>query len=313
MELKSRVMSQEQQLMHLLNYRVSFTEKEKKYFWKMKKGFEGECQFDELLAKSVPNENCLVLNDLLLEHNNTQFQLDSVLLSTSTIYIFEIKTFEGDYYIKNGEWFFCKTNNAITNPLHQMQRSETLLRQLLQQQGINSHLPIQSNLIFIHPEFTLYHSSIDSPIIFPTQLNRFMNDLGKKITVKPNQRHMQLAEKLKSMHISRPSFDNIPKYNFETIKKGIACASCRSLHVHLIGGTKFQKICCKTCGHLEGVDVSILRAVKEYKLLFPDRKVTTSEILQWCGLFKSKKTILRIMTKYFNKVEKNRYSYFEVK
>ncbi|MDG5787337.1 nuclease-related domain-containing protein [Evansella sp. AB-P1] len=128
MEVKSRVMSQELKLIHLLNYRVSFTEKEKKYFWKMRKGFEGECQFDELLAKSVPNENCLVLNDLLLEHNNTQFQLDSVLLSTSTIYVFEIKTFEGDYYIKNGEWFFCKTNNAITNPLHQMQRSETLLR-----------------------------------------------------------------------------------------------------------------------------------------------------------------------------------------
>ncbi|MDG5787338.1 hypothetical protein QA612_07510 [Evansella sp. AB-P1] len=128
--------------------------------------------------------------------------------------------------------------------------------------------------------------------------------------MKPNQRHMQLAEKLKSMHISRPSFDNIPKYNFETIKKGIACASCHSLHVHLIGCTKFQKICCKACGQLEEVDASVLRAVKEYKLLFPEKKVTTPLIMEWCDVVKSKKTIKRILSRNFKLLGHAKHSYY---
>ncbi|PWW27956.1 nuclease-like protein [Cytobacillus oceanisediminis] len=114
----------------------------------LRKGFTGEKQFDMLL-QSMPDES-IILNDLLLEYSNTIFQIDSLLITGDCIYVFEIKNYEGDFYINHDKW--CTTSKSeIKNPLLQLQRSESLLRRLLLDLGFNA--PIKSYLIFINPEF----------------------------------------------------------------------------------------------------------------------------------------------------------------
>ncbi|WP_408009949.1 nuclease-related domain-containing protein [Pseudalkalibacillus sp. A8] len=55
----------------------------------LEKGFQGEVRFDERIAPILNGR--LVLNDLLLEHHNTQFQIDSLVISLKTNYLFEVK------------------------------------------------------------------------------------------------------------------------------------------------------------------------------------------------------------------------------
>ena len=58
---------------------------------------------------------------------------------------------------------------------------------------------MEAHLVFINPEFALYQTPLDQPIILPNQLNRFMKKLNKT-TSKLTSKHTQLAEKLISLH-----------------------------------------------------------------------------------------------------------------
>lgn len=80
-----------------LNTRMNLNEKEEKNYLTMKKGYEGERKFDKLL-ESI-SDDCTILNDLLLENSNSLFQIDSLLIHEGTIFIINIKNFEGDYFI----------------------------------------------------------------------------------------------------------------------------------------------------------------------------------------------------------------------
>jgi hypothetical protein len=152
MLLKTRTESNELKILRSLNVRINLSASEKQHYLNLKKGYEGEVKFDSLTA-SIDRE-FYILNDLLLESNNTTFQIDSLIITQESIIPCEVKNYEGDYYYQDDKFHKCTTRKEITNPLHQLKRSETLLRQLLQKHGF--HLPIEGYLIFIHSEFFLY-------------------------------------------------------------------------------------------------------------------------------------------------------------
>jgi hypothetical protein len=119
---------------------------------------------------------------------NTKFQIDTAIIFQETINLFEVKNYEGDYFY-NTDKFYTISEKEIQDPLDQLKRCEFLLRQLLQNLGFN----IKGWIIFINPEFTLYQSPQNTPIIFPTQLNRFMKKLNSKSS-KLNKEHKKLAK-----------------------------------------------------------------------------------------------------------------------
>ncbi|MCR2822486.1 nuclease-related domain-containing protein, partial [Lederbergia panacisoli] len=161
----------------------------------------------------------LVLNDMQLESNHSDFQIDSLVIAQKPILLFEIKNYEGDYYIEDEQWYYMN-GDKIQNPLSQLERSEVLFRRLLRDQGYN--IPIESYLIFINPEFHLYNAPRNLPIIFPNQQNRFFEKLSK-IPSNINDHHKKVAHKLISLHNEKPHFMKIPVYSFEEIRKGFIC------------------------------------------------------------------------------------------
>ena len=72
--------------------------RENQNYINLEKGYEGERNFEVLLEHHLSEG--LILNDLLLEKNNTLFQIDSLLISQNSIYLFEVKNYEGDFYIE---------------------------------------------------------------------------------------------------------------------------------------------------------------------------------------------------------------------
>lgn len=299
MEYKTRSVPKELQILEVLHTRMELQEHDRQRYLSLKKGLEGEMLFDSHTRQL--NLDCLVINDLLLQINNITFQIDTLLIADS-IYFYEIKNFEGDFYLKDNR-LYNNLNFELNNPLTQLTRTESLLRQLLQSLGINTN--IHSFVVFINPEFTLFQAPIDKPIILPTQINRYMkrlNSLNSKIT----QKHKTLANKLISLHLEQSPYTKLPDYTYEHLKKGTVCHICKSFDINVEG----RSCICGKCGNTQLVTETVLRSVEEFKLLFPEEKITTRGIHEWCRIF-SKKRISRILNSHYKSIGINRWVYFE--
>ncbi|QOR67551.1 NERD domain-containing protein [Cytobacillus suaedae] len=285
--LKQRFESKELKMFRALNSRMSLLEKDRNYYLNLEKGFVGELGFD-LLVEALPTENYLVIHDFIYEISNTVFQIDTIILSGNTIYIFEVKNFEGDFYIEKDAWYSGTSDNEVKNPLLQTQRCETLFRRLLKELGFVG--TIKSYLIFINLEFHLYHAPRNSQMIFPTQLSRFLNGFRNNPTSITKQ-DQNISKKLLSIYLTESPYSRIPKYTYDQLKKGIYCPKCYSF---------FQRsLHCSNCGYKEDLPTAVDRQVREYNLLFPEEKITTNVIYDWCGGLRPERTIRAVLLKSF--------------
>ncbi|MFC4322337.1 nuclease-related domain-containing protein [Litchfieldia salsa] len=289
---KNRTESDVLKTFRALNNRSDLLEDDQKYYSNLEKGFRGEVQFDVLLEKFLCDYYILI--DLQFEINRTTFQIDSLMIHQESIYLFEIKNFEGDYCY-DIDIFNTTSGKEYKNPLDQLKRSKSLLRQLLQ--NIGCKFTIEAYVIFVNPEFTLYQAPPALPFIYPTQINRFL----KKLQIQPSNLkdyHQSLADKIISLHISKSSYSLFPTYEYQQLKKGITCNVCYSISTSILG----KQALCTNCGNKEKVDSAIIRSTQEFKLLFPDQKVTSSKIHEWCKIIESQKKINRTLNKHLTKI-----------
>jgi len=301
--VKPRCISDELKLMRILNARMELEEKDKQNYLNLEKGLEGELKFDALM-ENLTHER-LILNDLLLERNTTKFQIDSLHIAQGTVYHFEVKNYEGDYYIEKDR-FYRYSGKEILNPLHQVERSHILLQQLLQNLG--NPFQLESYLIFINPSFTLYNAPKDPSIIFPTQLERFLWKMNRIPSSNLSTRHTKLAEQLLGLHQVDDGYNRrVPGYRYENLKKGSTCSSCTSFNL-LVGK---HKLVCNDCGMQEDINKAVIRIILEYNLLFPNIKISTKSISEWC-IEIPQKTIRRVLAKNFKQVGNNRWIYYDI-
>lgn len=299
--IKPRGKNSELELFRSVRVRKKLEEKDENNFINLEKGWIGEKQFDQLLL-GLPNES-LILNDLLLKVNNTLFQLDSLLITLKKIYVFEVKNFEGDYFIEDNRMCML-SGKEIKNPLIQVTRSESLLRQLLQE--LKFSVSIDSRVIFINPEFYLYSAPMNGTFVFHPQLRRYLKNLETVAFSKVSKDHVQFAEKLASLHITKNPYSRLPVYTYEELEKGIICRrGCFDLE-----DTNRHTLICKKCGFVEDKESAILRSIDEFRLLFPEKRITVDVIYNWCKVIKSKKTIQKILSKNFDLVLFGRGSYY---
>jgi hypothetical protein len=303
MILKARKIPLHLQIRRFLKPRIVFTDGQFKKLLADEKGFEGECNFDELIAQS-PASTYLQLNDLLLEWRNTTFQIDSLLICPYKIYLFEVKNFEGEFYIEGNRWYFS-SGYEIKNPIPQLERSEALLRPLMQSLGMN--LPIEANIIFVNPDFTLFQADRHLPIILPTQINTLLKKLGS-VSMKTSGSLIGSAKELALLHSETSPFNDrlIPEYTYESVKKGISCVDCGSLSVCLNG----RFLMCERCGAKEDLHIGIMRTLEEYRILFPNRILTVSEANDWCRLDMNRLRMQKILKEHLEMVERGKSTYY---
>lgn len=272
MIFKERIRSDELHIFERLSIRTRLTEQDLQLFSNLKKGYQGERLFDTYLERL--RCDCLVLNDLVFKVNNKICQIDSLIITVHSLLLFEIKNYEGDYYYKSeSDQLFKKPDYEITNPLNQLNRTATLFRQHIKNLGFS--FPVTAFIVFVHPEFTMYQSLMDKPFIFPTQIKRFFSE--HEFNCQPvSDQHKLFAEKLVNSQTTDSFVHYFPSYTFEELRKGITCKKCNSFMLTIKG----RKCICKECGEEEIAASAIYRSIKEYLLLFPDRKLTTPAIAE---------------------------------
>ncbi|MCM3768060.1 nuclease-related domain-containing protein [Neobacillus niacini] len=301
MNLKPLKESKKLKIYHSLNVRDELNSDQKLYYQNLKAGYEGELYFQSLTDQLQCE--CYVINDLRLEVGNTTFQIDSLILFQNIFNMNEVKNFYGDYYYEGGK-FYDFNGKERNDPLVQLTRCESSLRQL--QLKLGCKLPVEANVVHVNPQFTLYQAPRNKPIILPTQVPRYLQRLDHTPS-RLNGYHKKLAEKLISLHVEESPYTNkMPAYEFGSLRKGLTCGICLSLSVSVDG----QRCVCGVCGHEEKVELAVLRGVAEILLLFPEMKITTNLVYEWCGGAISKKTIFRILLRNFDMVGDRRWTNF---
>ncbi|AXF55417.1 NERD domain-containing protein [Salicibibacter kimchii] len=297
MILKPREVPTELKTLRLLRPRMTLPDEQ--HYLNLEKGFTGEQQLDTWLENLTTD--CFVINDLLLQQNRNFFQIDKMLIFQETIYLLDSKYSKGDFFIDDDKW---KTISGIEiqNPQLQIKRSETLLRKLLQQHRMN--FPIESTLVFTHSEFYLYNAPPKLPAVFPNQIHRFLEKLNR-LDSKMTYKHNKLAEKLLALHFHKNPHTQFPDYDYHELKKGVLCVSCRSFMTD--NGVNWV---CAKCGYDEDNKTAIMRSIEEYKFLFPNRKITTNNIYDWCGMKSSKKKVNKLLTNRFIRMGHANASYY---
>jgi hypothetical protein len=303
MSLKPRTESDEIKILRSLHTRMELSAGDKKLYFSLQKGYEGEVKFDKMIATAKLDHKFYKLDDLQLESNHSSFQIDSLLIAQHTIIPCEIKNFEGNYYYEKDNFYYYLTQKPITNPLHQSNRAETLLRQLFQQNGFP--FPVEGYLNFINPQFYLYQAPFNDKIIYPTQQQQFLKVLATKPT-KLNEKHLKVAEFLLQAHKPVSPYSKLPSYSYENLRKRIICKVCLSFSIKV--GVK--KIMCNDCGAEEDIEEAVLRSIDELQLLFPQIKITFNLVYDWCNSVELRRKIRRILSTNYQIKGHGKYAYY---
>ncbi|WP_080145752.1 nuclease-related domain-containing protein [Marinilactibacillus piezotolerans] len=258
-----------------LDKRSTLNEADKKLLTNLEKGFEGESSFDKMLKEQREAE-IIVLNDLLLMNRGVSFQIDSLIISSDTIYINEIKNYKGSY-ILNSDDFTTLKGTDIPNPKIQLVKIKRNVAALLQ--DWNSNYKIEANVIFVHPNFTLYQAQVDDPFIFPSQIGKFLAEMSDDSNQLTKQQYY-LANKFLRLHQEDvPYQKQMPSYQYQSLKKGLSCIECDTFNLEI----KRQYCTCRNCLKRYTVKDVILNSIEEFNFLFPSIPLTTNIVYEWCG------------------------------
>lgn len=273
--LKEREKSKLLKGLYFLDKRSELNESDKRYLINLQKGYNGERFFDERVRKVMDRE-VIILNDLLLRNKGSSFQIDSIIITSGSLFIFEIKNFSGKY-IRNSDGFSTLKGYEVANPLIQLNRMESFIHQLLNEWRIT--MKVEANILFVEPSFSLYNARIEDPIILPNQVEEYLETINRKSKVLTKEQYY-LANKFIKLHETEvPNERQLPYYSYDDLKKGLSCKLCGSFNLLLT-----QRACyCKTCFHKSSVEEVIMNNIEELQFLFPELKITTTNVSEWCG------------------------------
>ncbi|GAB2487626.1 nuclease-related domain-containing protein [Alkalibacterium psychrotolerans] len=286
-----------------LQRRQGLNKEDSDYLEQLLKGFEGEKIFDEKLESL--NTEYLILQDLQLEVNRQTFQIDTLVLSESKIVVYEVKNYQGEYVYSDKELIHFPRGNVILNPLTQLNRSVTLLKILLQKLNIKSE--VSGKVVFVNPSFVLYNSPPSKEILLPQQIEKHIRRLNSH-SISIGSASNKLADKLLEMHKVDERFIKVPAYSFEGLIKQVNCLECRSEMVR----QSLRKSVCSKCDFGARNEWLIQNEVEVFVLLFPEKKVTTTHIHDWCGRFFSAQSIYKVLSRKYVQVGSKKGNFYVI-
>lgn len=299
MAYKERSKAKTQLIYEALERRKVLTKASLDYLWAMRKGYEGECEFDGYTEKLTCD--CLILNDLSLRKWRMKFQLDTTIITGEAVHIFEVKNYEGEYYWGR-EKLIKITGFKVENPNLKLESKKVKMEIFLERLGFRKEVRV--HVVYINSHFHLRGVPEQEKLLFRSQIKRHMEDIDRIQTpLSPSDR--KLAQMLKEEH--HPDFvdDELPEYNFARLRKGVPCPVCGSLNTVIAAKT----LRCAGCKGKAPAQVAIKRSIEEFQLLFPEERVTTRRMEDWCAVTDAKR-IYRVLQKSWTPVRTGRHRYY---
>jgi len=275
MDRPLRNKSAQLKILESLDARTPLSYAQQQYLLNLKKGYQGEWCFDELIDHYFGND-VTVIKDLRIAYNGSAAQIDALIAFGNTITLYEVKNYEGEYIQLPGQFRKLKGQESIC-PSVQLNRTKKVLEQIVNQWSRT--IEIRCFVIFVNPAFILYDAEVGSPFIFPPQIASHFETLSKN-QIETTKECINIMNKLKSESQSGEKYRGTPpKYTWEDMRKGSICRECRSFSLSLTQ----RRATCQDCKNKCSIDKLIFEHIKEMSLLFPEAKLTTAALHEWMG------------------------------
>lgn len=279
--------------LEILNRRTALTDDDYKDLMKYRMGHVGELQFDsviETLAAPIVHlkdyrfQLDTFAGDKKVGKGPAEVQIDNIIIAEDQLYTFEIKNYQHDIeYFRDRPWRFAG-GKEIVNPLNQVDNHRNVLTSLMKEFNIQFNL--YANLVFIHPEQTIYNLPNHPNIYTRSNLNKRL-----KYLLKPNQyNHSRFIELLDTRRISKSAYDSDANVTFDELAGGVFCPDCDNSRLRRVHRDKFV---CDACGDFS-THVDILKQlVKELQTLNSSWQLSSSKIAKYSGNTFSSATVRR--------------------
>lgn len=278
---------------------------DKRRYSLLQKGFAGEKRLATVL-QSQHYRNMIPLFNCLFEIMDKEFEIDCLLLTSDTIFLLEVKNYTGNYYIENDHIHHFPSNKQIYNPVTQLDRTEFLFERLLSDMQVN--MKVRSFVVFVNYNFVLYEASLQLPIIFPSQINNFLEKTNRNAPVLTNN-VKQLAKMLISRRKDSSTYERVPSYSMGELQKSVYCESCLSK----INRYNRYNFTCSNCERTISTTDVVIHSVAQYHLLFPEEKITTSNIFKWCGQCFTENYIRNVLANHLTAKSTGRHTHYVYK
>jgi hypothetical protein len=285
--------------------RINFTREEQRRFDQLSQGHIGEKLFAALVREKLEQEH-IALYGIQLRMSGSECQFDCLLIFQYGIHLFEVKYHQGDYYVEHDKWFDLSSNKERRNPVYQLSRSSIMLQDFLG----NHHfqLPVESRLVYNHPEFYLYQALPDTPIIFAGQQHRHIKKINQ-IPSKLDKLHYKLADRLKASHITDSVHGRLPNFEYQRLRKGVVCRPC-GIWMERINQ---RQLLCPNCQKRESLEQAVIRTIKEFSYLFPDTPINRESVVEWINGVVVNSSLARYLSKNFDRISQGSGTYYEWK
>lgn len=198
-------------------------------------GYNGELEFDNEIANFKPNYPHAIIHDLYLHHEGTYFQIDSLLITPSSITIIEVKNFKDRTLIKANPTQFIRVfrngnRKPIPNPIIEVERKIHFLQKWLTKCGIQ--IPIEGIITFSDTnELAIEHQTPEMKILLNSAVPPYLNSLPETQQILDQQTIEALANTMLAHHKDYNPFPIADLYdiNPSDIKPGVICPSCNQI------------------------------------------------------------------------------------
>src|SRR5699024_7388080 len=151
----------------------------------------------------------------------------------------------------------------------------------------------------------LYQAPLNIPVIFPTQLRRFIRKL-QNIPCHLHKQHHDTEILLKSQHLQSSTYESTILYDYDQLKKGVTCGKCHGFME--TSGRNY--ICCTECQNTDPLDIAVMRNIRDFHTLFPNRRITVQATAEWTGHLISKHNIRKILSIYCSPTGRGRNTHY---
>ena len=234
--------------LEILNRRTLLDDEDRKDLNKYRMGHMGELQFDSMIgAFAAPIVHLKdyrfqldgSAGDKKVGSGPSEVQIDNIIISEDQLYTFEIKNYQYDIeYHVDRPWRFAG-GREIVNPMNQIDSHRNVLSSMMKE--FNMRFNLTANLVFIHPEQTIYNLPNHPNIYTRSNLNKRLRYL-----LKPNRYdYSRFIEMLDSKRILKSAYDSDANVTFDELAGGVFCANCDN---SILRREHRDKFVCDECG-----------------------------------------------------------------
>lgn len=300
MFVNKRVKSVTYRVMESLYHRMGLNGSDEFYFKNQVSGHNGENGLDEFLQLIA--HLCTIFVNMMLRQGGTEFEIDTILVRGNRMHLYDVKNYQGEYYDEDGR-MVSASGRRVANPFGKLDRAETLMTLFLKRFGLNYE--VSAFVVYINEEFTFHGAPHNEAVLFRSQIKQHLRDFVRQNN-DTGMDHSRLIKVLLENNLPDYRSKDIPEYGFDDLRKGIWCPDCGSFeHQH-----SRQSVRCINCGKKMSIQTDIIRNAEEWQRLFPEEKLTTAKIYEWCGGVYSKQRITYALKKSFMKVSNTKGTYF---